>query len=337
MVIAQAMTGDKNTMQKTAIMLALALGFGTATHIQASMHGLMFASVVGSSAMAVTETPSAPSVVLVSKNYNRLTSRVLIRRVPRPTRANLDYAAYDSNVMHHDPRMLEPNPPPPKQALRDLHFGKTLAPESLTDRLSETPLTSAEKAAPMAWLPVTEYLMDWDFDLGYPLAEAGWEVSEDTWSDHRIPVAYQEISRVYIHTDEDGTHSLWVRVEFRPWVKFLKDVDDEDSDGFPEFYGMIDGQFVKEKLIKRLLSDYTQRILSADEIADWGHDLATDWYDKYNTRTLDPEQMEVWPNAQTEPQVKAELDGLILKRPDVVIRGKPFGESIYSVFLTRQD
>ena len=34
-------------------------------------------------------------VVLVNKNYNRQSSRVLIRRIIKPTRANLDFAARD--------------------------------------------------------------------------------------------------------------------------------------------------------------------------------------------------------------------------------------------------
>ncbi len=283
---------------------------------------------------AETQGLTTSPVVLVNKDYNRFTSRVLIRYVERPTRANLDYAAYDSNVMHYDPTTYKPNPPP-AQALSDLHFDKTLVPESLTDRLSAAPLTPVEKAAPMAWLPMTEYLMDWDFDLGYKLAEAGWKISEDTWSDHKIPGVYQEITRVYLHKNGDGTYDLWVRIEFKPWVRFLKNVDDEDSDGFPEIYGMIDRRLFDEKLVQRLLSDYTRRVLSTDEIADWGDELGTDWYDRYNTRTLESEQIEVWPNAQTEPQVKEELGGLVLDKPEVVIRGKPFGKLIYNVFLTR--
>jgi len=282
---------------------------------------------------AATDVVSKPPVALVNEDYSRLTARVLILRVQRPTRANLDYAAYDSNVMHYDPTMYEPNPPP-VQTLSDLHFDGTLVPESLTDRLSATPLTPAEKAAPMAWLPLTEYLMDWEFDPGYKLAEAGWKISEDTWNDHRIPRDYQEITRVYIHRDEDDTHDLWVRVEFKPWVKFLKDVDDEDKDGFQEIYGMMDNQLFSEELIKKVLTDYAQKVLSPDEITEWGADLGADWYDKYNTTTLKSEQIKVWPNAQTEPEVKAELGDLVLEQPDVVVRGKPFGKMIYNVFLT---
>ena len=287
--------------------------------------------ILGLLPAAVDKSP-APPVALANENYNRLTSRVLIRRVLRPTLANLDYAAYDSNVMHHDPVMYEPSPPT-VQELLDLHFDRTLVPESLTDRLSGTPLTSAEKAAPMAWLPLVEYLMDWDFDPGYALAEAGWKISEDMWNDDKLPGPYQEISRVYLHKNEDGTHSLWVRIEFKPWVKFLKNVDDEDKDGYPEIYGMMDGKFLDDRIIKKLTDDYMQRVLSPDEITEWAADLAADWYDKYNTRALEAEQKEIWPNPETELEIKAELGGLVLKRPDAVIRGKPFGKPIYSVFL----
>ncbi len=96
---------------------------------------------------------------------------------------------------------------------------------------------------------------------------------------------------------------------------------------------MIDGRFFNEKLIQRLLSDYTQKLLSPDEIADWGHTLGTDWYDDYYTRTLETEEIKVWPNGQAEPEVKAELGELLLKRPDVVILGKPFSQAIYNVFI----
>ncbi len=283
-------------------------------------------------AAVASDNPPTPPVALVNENYNRLTSRVLIRRVLRPTLANLDYAAYDSNVMHHDPVMYEPSPPP-VQELSDLHFDKTLVPESLTDHLSATPLTPAEKASPMAWLPMVEYLMDWDFDPGYALAEAGWQISEDMWNDDKLPRPYQEISSVYLHKNGDGTHSLWVRIEFKPWVKFLKNVDDEDNDGYPEIYGMMDGRVFDEKVIKKLTDDYMQRVLSPDEITEWAADLAAGWYDKYNTSALEPEQIKIWPDAQTESEVKAELGELVLKQPDAVIRGKPFGKHVYSVFL----
>ena len=97
---------------------------------------------------------------------------------------------------------------------------------------------------------------------------------------------------------------------------------------------MIDKRFFNERLAKRLLSDYTQKVLSAHEIADWGHTLGTNWYDKYYTKTLESEQVKVWPNAQTELEAKTELGGLVLEQPDVVIYGKPFGRPIYNVFLT---
>jgi hypothetical protein len=272
-------------------------------------------------------------VVLINENYNRLSSQLLIRGILKPTRANLDYAAYDSNVIHFDPANYEPEPPI-LQELSELHFDETLKPESLRDRLDETPLEDEEKLTPMSWTPLTEYLMDWDFDPGYKLAEAGWVISEHTWSDTRIPIPYQEISRVYLHLDDNNRYKLWVRIEFKPWVRFLKDIDDEDKDGFPEIYGIIDDDFVDDRIFDRLLSDYMKRVLSDEEIIEWGEKLGTDWYDKYYTRTLEFEQAGRWFNEQTENKLKTELGDIVLEKTDVVILGKPFGKEIYNVFLT---
>ena len=89
------------------------------------------------------------SYVQINEDYNRLTSEILIRCVLKPTRANLDYAAYDCNVMHYNPSPVGPVEPGP-QPISGLHFDATLVPDSLRDRLDQTPLTDAEKSAPMA-------------------------------------------------------------------------------------------------------------------------------------------------------------------------------------------
>ena len=66
-----------------------------------------------------------PPVELVNKDYNRLTSIVMIKRVYKPTRANLEFAAFDSNVMREDPGTYVFKPPAKKPKLADLHFGGT--------------------------------------------------------------------------------------------------------------------------------------------------------------------------------------------------------------------
>lgn len=268
----------------------------------------------------------------VYKKYNRLTSRLMIRRILIPTRANLDYSAYDSNVMYYNPSAFR-HKTLDEKALSDLHFQGTLVPESLADQISSTPLTPEEIASLMAWIPMTEYLIDRDFDQGYPLAKAGWKISEDSWGDDNITESFQEISRVYIHKGADGKHELWVKIEFKPWVKFLKDIDDEDKDGFPEIYGKLDSKRYNESVISGLLDDYTKTVLFADEVTDWGYRLASDNYDKYATVALKPEQIADLPNDQTKAELKKELDSLMSGNSIIVIRGRPFGEIVLNVFL----
>lgn len=282
--------------------------------------------------LAPSETQMKLPIIDINENYNRLTSHIMIRQITIPTRANLDFDFYDSNVMFHNPSKFEHKPLTEKE-LHDTHFYNILVPNSLTDQLSSTPLTPAEISSPMAWEPMTEYLIDWDFDQGYTMAEAGWKISEDSWGDDEITEPYQEISRVYIHKKEDGKHELWLKIEFKPWVKFLKDIDDEDKDGFPEIYGMLNSKYYNEFIINKLLNEYTKKILSKDEIITWGYKTANDNYDKYATNSLKPENIKQFPDNQTESEIKSELGDLILDKPDIIIRGRPFGETIYNIFI----
>jgi len=293
--------------------------------------GLWLLAVLPS--LAPSEDQAKLPVIDINKNYNRLTSHIMLRRVLVPTRANLDFAFYDSNVVFYNPSKFEHKQLEGK-GLSNLHFNNTLTPRSLTDRLSSTPLISAEMSSPMAWTPMIEYLIGWNFDQGYIMAKAGWKVSEDSWGDDRVTEPYQEISRVYIHTKADGKYELWVRVEFKPWVKFLKNIDDEDKDGFPEIYGMLDNKFYNEILINQLLNEYTKRILSKDEIIAWGYNTASDNYDKYATIALKQEEITEWLDKRADSEIKSELGDLVLDKPDVIIRGRPFGEAIYNVFIT---
>ena len=48
---------------------------------------------------AVARSSDADVATEMAARYNRVTSRVMVRVVPRLTRAELDQAAYESNVM----------------------------------------------------------------------------------------------------------------------------------------------------------------------------------------------------------------------------------------------
>src|SRR5262245_58626991 len=46
---------------------------------------------------------AAGEVRTLNAGYRRTTSQVLVRQIDRPTRANLDFAAYHANFMNADP------------------------------------------------------------------------------------------------------------------------------------------------------------------------------------------------------------------------------------------
>src|SRR5690349_7548632 len=77
-------------------------------------------------------------------DYQRGRSQVWVREVGKPTRANLDYAAYHANFMIADP---EPETPLPATGVPDTShpFSGQLESGTLTGDLSKTPLSRAEQ------------------------------------------------------------------------------------------------------------------------------------------------------------------------------------------------
>ena len=272
-----------------------------------------------------------PQVELVNKDYDRLRSRVLIRRLHRATKANLELAVYDSNIMTYDPKEYAPTPPEEKPKLAGLDFGGALVKGSLVDRIDGTPLADAEKNGPVAWTGVSEHLLEWDFDKALALAEVGAKISDEKWNDDDVPIAYQEITRIYLH-EAEGTVELWARVEFTPWVKFLADVDDEDGDGFPELYGKFPQGLVTEDILAEIEA-YRGEVFSGEDIKFLATEIGTQLYPKYNTETLDPDELAVWPDNKVMAEFGDELRALGNERPTIVIEGRPFKKTLYNVFI----
>lgn len=289
----------------------------------------------GKPVVTIVESTLTPGIYLLNEDYDRTKSRMLKRRVVGPTLARIDFAAYDSNVLMFDPADYKPNPPEKKVPLTGLDFDGSLEKDSLCDRLEQTPLTEAEKGVPLAWVPVREHLMLWNDeqpeDAVTDLPNAGAAVSGCTWNDPNMVRPYQEVSRVYLHKADDG-YEMWARVEFKPWVKFLEGVDDEDDDGFPEIYGRIRRDAMSETVAEELLSNYIGKTLDAQEIADWAYDLGSYWYPSYMTYTLKPEPLEPvqWDDQASRPEFDKVLGALLEdEKVTIVIRGKPFDRFIY--------
>ena len=80
----------------------------------------------GSSGRKEDPSLTAGPVQLINKNYDRLNSKVLIRKIMVPTRANLDFAAYAENVVRADTARFITKPPEKTMALTELDFSGAL-------------------------------------------------------------------------------------------------------------------------------------------------------------------------------------------------------------------
>lgn len=252
-------------------------------------------------------------------SFSRRTSRVQARRANRPTRAALDFAAWHQNVMQRDPAKLPHQPPAPAPALGELHFG-VLAAESIVERLDQTPLSPAELRRPMAWEPMTTWLLAQDYDHAVPLAVAGWTIAEQRWADDRVEEAYQRIATAWLHADE-----LWVQVDLAPWADFLSGAadDDGDGDGYREFYARL-AEPAPPEALALLRDDYLTRRLADAELAGWGLELGRAWYDRYRTETLDDETCAGFPaGLDLDETVLHELAGIALGPRRIIVVGRP--------------
>jgi hypothetical protein len=269
----------------------------------------------------------------LNKNFSRLKSHVFVRKIDTPTLANLDCAAYFSNPVRYDPQKVKPKKPAKKIGITDMVFGGAIL--SPCARLSQTPLTEAEKEQPLAWDPLQNRL--WGITKTDLFGKITSAVNGEKWADPSVFLPYQEIAAAYLHSAGDST-SLWVKIEFKPWVKFLDGVLDEDRDGFREIYGKVDLSSVDKGLLKKAVewigSDYTKTIVTKDQMVDWANVLASYWYPKLNTDLVDMTGQTEWPTNDTaEKKIKCELKGFSIKDPTVVIRGNPYGKKIYNVFI----
>jgi hypothetical protein len=276
-------------------------------------------------------TFTAPYETL-NRGFNRTTSSVMVRRVGEPTLANLDCSAYFSNPVRDDPQKIQFKKPAGKISIDRLTFAGLIV--SPCSRLSQTPLTEAEKSRPLAWAPLQKRL--WEILKADLFGKTTAAVNGEKWADPSVFLPYQEIAALYLH-DETGATAFWVKIEFKPWVNFLSAVLDEDHDGFKEMYGKLDVSGVDSALLAKAISwirsDYCRTVLTKEQTVDWANTLASYWYPKLNTDIVDMAGETRWPGSATEKEVLRELKGFSVDNPTVVIRGNPFGKNIYNVFM----
>ncbi len=272
----------------------------------------------------------AVEVQTVGPEYDRTRSRVLVRKVLRPTRANLDYAAYHRNVVTYSPGGGEASGPAGMVPSEEEVFGGVLVPGSIQSSLARTPLSEEERRHPMAFSPLVDVLSQWNYEKSSPLDDARAAVRSESWGRQKsIQVTFQEITEMYLHDQRE----LWVRIEFKHWARLFGNMPDEDGDDFCEIYGRLKPDLVADEVLDYIKTEYRGRLLDREGVRAWANELASYWYPSYNTDVFDLGKNTTWPVADTEPEVLAELSGFSVGNPTVIIRGKPHGKYIYNVFI----
>ena len=281
------------------------------------------------------DKPESSQVHTMNPGYDRLRSRVLVRKILRPTRANLDYAAYHANVMTLNPVPEQLPPPASMVPAQDRIFGGVLVPGSVVSSIEQTPLTEAERATPLAFSPLVDVLSRWDYSKAQPLDEARTSIRSESWGNPKsIQVTTQQATELYRHEDSSqGTEQWWVKIEFAPWAAIFENMPDEDGDGYPEIYGRLAPRLISRPVMDYTRKQYAEKLLDAPQVKAWVNELASYWYPSYNTDVFDMAGSKVWPTEDTEPEVLAELHGLKFENPTAIIIGKPRGKPVYNVFL----
>ena len=266
--------------------------------------------------------------------FERLKSSVFIRKIAVPTAANLDFAAYDRNPVLYDPPGKKPKKNPVSAAVNGLTFEGALKVPVRT--AASMPLSSEELQRPMAWKPFNKrawQVVKDDFLQGVVNRINGYK-----WADPDVYQPYQEVTAVYLHEDE-GRPEFWVRIEFAPWVSFVKELPDGDGDGYRELFGKLntDGMNTDSlaKIVAWVKHDYTKTVLTHEQMLDWITDLASYWYPTRNTDILDLGDNGIWPDDRTKRKVIRELGGRTVKHPLAVVEGKPVSpdKPIYNVYI----
>jgi hypothetical protein len=278
-------------------------------------------------------------VETVNAGYRRASSQVLVRRVRRPTRASLDFAAYHANFMNADPPP-EVDRDPGKRPDPSHPFGGAIALDSLTGSIGRTPLSAEERSHPLALPPLVELLASKHVRGADRVEDVVSRVRAESWGLPGGPqIVRQTAAEAYLHEPGGGKPiELWVKIELAPWFRGFSAMPDEDGDGFPEIYGRVAAEALGDptEIVRFVRTEYEGRTLSPAEVAGWAHQLASYWYPSYNTDLVDAATAKGktgWPGPDTEADIRREVAALSLPAPTVVMRGKPAGKAVYNVFL----
>ncbi len=286
-------------------------------------------------AAAQAPVPERADVHTLNQGYRRTQSQVWVRKVDRPTRAALDYAAYHANFMIADPEpetAIEPTQRPDTSK----PFAGKLQRDTLTGDFDKLPLSEAERGQPLAFAPLSEFLQAHKVEGAAELAAVGAAVHDEKWG-LSLPAGSsgQTLVELYLHRSGSGGTELWAKVEFQPWLKAFATSPDQDGDGYHELYGRVSSTATPPGLVAAIQGDYSNVVLGASDVKAWANQLSSYWYPSFNTDLMTVGKQ--FPDEQTEADIKRELGDASFENPTIVLRGKPQGKPTYNVFLIASD
>ena len=275
-------------------------------------------------------------VTTLNTAYRRTTSQVLVRKISRPSRASLDYAAYHANFMNADPApegsLASDHGKPPNTAHP---FSGVLAVDSLAGSIAGANLSSDERSHPVVLPPLVELLTSKHIVGADRLEEVAARIRAEHWGLAGGPqLVRQTATELFVHEPGQGRPAeLWLKVEFAPWFTAFASAPDQDGDGAAEIYGRVTDAAIgaTQDIVQFIRTDYEGRVFTAAEVKAWAHQLASYWYPSYNTDLVAAPAK--WPAPDTEPAIRQDLGALTFAAPTIVMRGKPMGNPVYNVFV----
>ncbi|MDO5575999.1 MAG: hypothetical protein Q4F84_02870 [Fibrobacter sp.] len=270
--------------------------------------------------------------------FSRTTSRIMVRKVQKPTLANLDMAAYDKNPLLLDNADVKPEKMVQSVLYDTLTFGNTVS--SPANSFSETPLSKNGQFLSVAMKPFLKRL--WSVVKDDNLAQQASKVSAYKWNDPKIYQPFQEISTAYFY-EENNHPQIWVKIEFALWALHSSNISDSDNDGIKEIYAKLSLENIHDdtltKIVDWVKNSYCKSELPISDIDVWVTELTSYWYPSLNTDLVDIGKENLWPDKRVSKKIRKELKGQFFKNPFAVIEGKPFDpkKPVYNVFIVETD
>ncbi len=253
---------------------------------------------------------------------------LLIREISQPTRAALDWAAYQTN-----PLLAEEAPKPfdtqtATPALGDLVFEDVFVPGSITDALQRA------GGIQLVWEPALEWLRRSDEKAAAGLIDAAYFVAKEKWGTKRLT---QRIAALHLAT-EAKQHS-YVRIDFIPGFKVGEGISDTNGDGSPEVFAQLKPDTMAP--VADLLAKYHSEPLAPAEIARYVSEIAGALYDKHYVFARDPGSFDP---GELDRETRALLGPLaaqapvgIIERPEKLDDGTPTpGRFLMLLYIANQ-